>query len=400
MNTHTVPPGFRTAGIAAGIKNNAATDLGLIVADEAWPAWAIFTRNYLLGAHIPVCQSHLRTSAGRVRAVLVNSGNANCATGDQGIQDNEHICKALADLIGCPASEILFMSTGAIGARLPVDKIESALPALLAQVHADSIDEFATAIMTTDTHPKVVADTLTTVAGETVQVTGIAKGSGMIHPDMATMLGFLLTDGWSEADLGIGLRAIADESFHRVTIDGDTSPNDTVLLWSSHKHPCQTIQGEHDEKTYPLEEQLTSSSRALSRMIARDGEGASRLVTVQVRGARAVQDTLDVGRFIATSPLVKTAICGRDPNWGRILSAAATSGIPLDIDAAKVWIGEFDLFSNGEPHPENEPAASDYLVANEEVVIGVDLGTGPYHGEVWTCDFTQDYVSINADYRT
>lgn len=400
MNAHSLPPGFRAAGIAAGIKESGTTDLGLIVADEAWPAWALYTQNHLLGAHIPVCQAHLRSSSGRVRALLVNSGNANCATGEQGIQDNEKISKALARLLDCPPHQVLFMSTGVIGAHLPVDKIESALPELLSKIREDGVDEFATAIMTTDTHPKVVADTLTTSDGETIQVTGIAKGSGMIHPDMATMLGFLVTDGCSPADLGFGLRALADESFHRVTVDGDTSPNDTVLLWSSHRHVCQSTKNEYDQDVYPLEDQLTATSRDLSRMIARDGEGASRLVTVQIKGARADQDTLDVGRFIATSPLVKTAICGRDPNWGRILSAAATSGFPIDIANARVWIGEFDLFSNGEPHPENEAAASDYLVDNNEVVIGVDLGTGPFEGEVWTCDLTKDYVSINADYRS
>lgn len=400
MTDHSLPPGFRAAGSAAGIKNNDAADLGLIVADEAWPAWAIFTQNELLGAHIPVCRSHLRASTGRVRALLVNSGNANCATGEQGLKDNEQVCKNLARLLDCPPNQVLFMSTGVIGARLPVDKITAALPELYARVHPGGIDEFATAIMTTDTQPKVVTDSLASPDGETVSITGVAKGSGMIHPDMATMLGFLLTDGCSQADLGIGLRVLADESFHRVTVDGDTSPNDTVLLWSSHRHLVRPTKNEYDQDVFQLEDQLTATSRELSRRIARDGEGATRLVTIQVKGARDDQDTLDVGRFIATSPLVKTAIYGRDPNWGRILSAAATSGIAIDIAKARVWIGEFDLFSNGEPHPENEAGASEYMVANEEIVIGVDLATGPFDGEVWTCDLTPDYVKINADYRT
>jgi glutamate N-acetyltransferase/amino-acid N-acetyltransferase len=214
------------------------------------------------------------------------------------------------------------------------------------------------------------------------------------------MLGFLLTDGRSPADLGMGLQALADDSFHRVTVDGDTSPNDTLLLWTAARHWCRPTRDRHGVDVYPLEQELTAVSRRLSRIIARDGEGATKLVTVQVKGALSDLDTLEVGRFIATSPLVKTAIYGRDPNWGRILSSAGTSGVAMNIDKARVWIGDFDMFSGGVPHPENEAGASDFMVASDEIVIGVDLGMGPFEGEAWTCDMSPAYVTINADYRS
>ncbi len=399
--TPVLPDGFRAAGVHCGLKDGDALDLGLILADEAMPAFALFTQNELLGAHVVVCQRHLAQSGGKVRAVLVNSANANCATGEQGEKDNKAVCRALAMLLVCPQNEILFMSTGVIGARLDVDKVVAALPELKEAVRRDGVTEFAEAIMTTDTKPKVSTGSLTATDGETVQVCGIAKGSGMIHPDMATMLGFLVTDGRSQADLGIGLRALANRSFHCVTVDGDTSPNDTVLLWTAQRHWCRPVKDEHDMGTvHPLEEELTRVSRELSRMIAADGEGATRMITLQIEGAMSEGDALDGGRFIATSPLVKTAVFGRDPNWGRILSAAASSGMPINMENVGVRIGEFVLYSEGTSHPENEAAAKAYMEENEEIVIGVNFGMGPFEAELWTCDLTDSYVRINADYRT
>ena len=397
---NTLPSGFLAAGAACGLKDGTKLDLGLIVADEGFPAYAIYTQNNLLGAHIPVCYRHLRSSRGLVRAVLVNSGNANCAMGSDGEKDNESVCAALARLIGCPREQVLFLSTGVIGERLQVEKIVAALLDLVGAVREDGIDSFAEAIMTTDTVAKVATGTVTATEGETVHITGVAKGSGMIHPDMATMLAFLLTDGRSIADLQMGLSALADWSFHRVTVDGDTSPNDTVLLWTANRHWCRPEKDEHGIEVLPLENELRRVSEVLSRKIAADGEGATRLVTIQVRGAMGDADTLDAGRFIATSPLVKTAVFGCDPNWGRILSAAATSGITIDVAKAKVWIGEHELFSDGTPHPENEAAARDYMEQSKEVVLGIDLGMGPFDGDVWTCDLSDEYVRINADYRT
>jgi glutamate N-acetyltransferase/amino-acid N-acetyltransferase len=245
--------------------------------------------------------------------------------------------------------------------------------------------DFAHAIMTTDTHPKAVH----AEAGGAL-TTGFAKGSGMIHPDMATMLAFLVTDAATGGAMPL-LRRVADRSFHRVTVDGDTSPNDTLLLLAN---------GRASTAHSVAEDLLTSLSQRLARQIAADGEGATRLVTVQVRGARDEAEATHVGRTIATSPLVKTAVAGRDPNWGRILAAAGRCGVSFPAGAARVWIGKSDVFSAGAPHPENEPAAHRHLCDDREVVLGVDLGVGAAGVDVWTCDLTKDYVQINADYRT
>jgi glutamate N-acetyltransferase/amino-acid N-acetyltransferase len=271
-------------------------------------------------------------------------------------------------------------STGPIGAPLPTPRIVSHLDSLLAKTTRDGAMDFARAIMTTDTHPKALH-----AAAAAHCATGFAKGSGMIHPNMATMLGFVLTDGKATADL---LRRVADRSFHRVTVDGDTSPNDTLFLLASGR-------GHGD-----VEPTVTGLSQQLARTIAADGEGATRLCTIEVRGARSEAEAAFVGRVIATSPLVKTAVAGRDPNWGRILSAAGRAGIPFPAERARVWVGGADVYSGGRPHPENEPAAHEHLVNETLVVLGVDLAVGTAGADVWTCDFTKDYVQINADYRS
>lgn len=390
-----LPPGFQAAAVHCGLQKAGTLDLGLIVAETACPATVMFTRNLLKGAHIPVCRNHLRRSHNMVRAVLVNAGNANCATGAAGEEDARHLCRSLAELLACPEEQVLCMSTGVIGKRLPVAKIQDALPALTDALSVDGLEDFATSILTTDTCTKTAHDTATAEDGTAVQVCGIAKGSGMIHPDLATMLVFLLTDGRSTKNLNLILRSIADDSFHCMTVDGDTSPNDTILLWSREAHWVRPVL-----ESDALDDALLKVCQDLSRQIAADGEGAARLVTVQVRGAGSAVDAAHVGRFIATSPLVKTAIHGLDPNWGRILSAACTAGVTIEVERLRVWIGEAELYSQGEPHPENEAAASQHLRENKEVVVGVDLGAGPYDADVWTCDLSADYVGINAHYRS
>jgi glutamate N-acetyltransferase/amino-acid N-acetyltransferase len=243
--------------------------------------------------------------------------------------------------------------------------------------------------MTTDTVPKVAAESFAADAGEG-RVCGFAKGSGMIHPDMATMLAFLLADAVPSTGLPALLQRAADRSFHRVTVDGDTSPNDTLLLWARGQGCSAPV----------FEQAVTRTGQQLARMIAKDGEGASRLITVQVQGAADEAEATLVGRTIATSPLVKTAVAGRDPNWGRILAAAGRCGVPFDADRARVWVGTSELYRDGVPHPEREVAARAHIVDCPEVVLGVNLGRGNAQAEVWTCDFTKDYVQINADYRT
>jgi glutamate N-acetyltransferase/amino-acid N-acetyltransferase len=383
-----LPAGFRAAGLHCGLKKEGQLDLGLLLADEAVSAAAIFTRNRLLGAHIHVCREHLERSGGRVRAVLVNARNANCATGQRGIDDARTCCRELAVRLRCPEEQVLMASTGPIGAPLPVARIVDHLDALLARAGTGGAMDFARAIMTTDTYPKAVH-----AAGQKPAATGFAKGSGMIHPDMATMLGFLLTDGTSASGAATAelLRRVADRSFHRVTVDGDTSPNDTLIVLASGRAAATPAE---------VERTLTTVSQQLARTIAADGEGATRLVTVEVRGARDEAEAAHVGRVIATSPLVKTAVAGRDPNWGRILSAAGRAGVPFDPARARVWVGTADVYSGGMPHPENEPLAHRHLADDALIVLGVDLAAGPANADVWTCDLTKDYVQINADYRS
>ncbi|TAJ09712.1 MAG: bifunctional glutamate N-acetyltransferase/amino-acid acetyltransferase ArgJ [Planctomycetota bacterium] len=388
-----LPAGFRAAAVQCGIRpRRKRLDLGLVLADEACPAAAIYTTNVLQGAHIPVCQEHLARSGGMVRALLVNSGNANCSTGQAGIEDNRRVCRALAELIGCPPEQVLFLSTGVIGARLPVEKILEALPELLGQDAQQGPMAFTQSIMTTDLVPKLVARSCADSKGRLFRVTGIAKGSGMIHPNMATMLSFLLTDARCELDMRQTLQRTADLSYHRLTVDGDTSPNDTVVLWTSRRQEV--------EPSSALPEALREISQDLARRIAVDGEGATRLVTVEVKGAPTEQDAVLVGRTIATSPLTKTAVHGRDPNWGRILAAAGRAGIRFDAEKARVWIGSSEVYSLGVPHPENENAAHLHMLNEKEVVLGIDLALGSAEAQVWTCDFSADYVHINADYRS
>ncbi len=390
-----LPAGFKAAAVHAGIRaRRTKMDLGLIVAPEAFAAAALFTTNRLIGAHVTVCREALAASKGRVRALLVNSGNANCSTGEEGLADARRVQRTLAEIIGCPAEEVLFMSTGVIGARLPVEKILDALPNLVAAAHEKGLGDFATAIMTTDLVPKVRTIAIEEKSAPAFRVTGVAKGSGMIHPNMATMLAYLLTDGPLPHDAHAVLKRLADQSFHRLTVDGDTSPNDTVLLWSSRGTSTSATQ------EAACTSALVEVSQELCRLIAADGEGATRLVTVQVTGAPTEQAASHVARTIATSPLIKTAIHGRDPNWGRILAAAGRAGVEFDTNLARVWIGDADVFSNGKPHPENEQEAHLHLLQKHEVVIGVDLAAGTATAEAWTCDFSADYVRINADYRS
>ncbi|MFY9345948.1 MAG: bifunctional glutamate N-acetyltransferase/amino-acid acetyltransferase ArgJ [Planctomycetota bacterium] len=380
-----LPAGFRASGLHCGLKKAGQFDLGLLVADEPVAAAAIFTQNQLVGAHVVVCREHLERGRFRVRAVLVNARNANCATGQQGIEDARLCCRELAARLRCPTEQVLMASTGPIGAPLPKERIVGKLDELVARASPDGALDFARAIMTTDTYPKARHQP------GAPAVTGFAKGSGMIHPQMATMLGFLLTDGTSGdgAATTALLQRVANRSFHRVTVDGDTSPNDTLLLLANGRQRAGDVEGP-----------LTALAQRLARALAADGEGATRLVTVEVRGARTEAEASHVGRVIATSPLVKTAVAGRDPNWGRILSAAGRAGIAFPAERARVWVGPADVYSGGRPHPENEPLAHQHLTGQESVVLGVDLGTGTAGADVWTCDFTKDYVQINADYRS
>lgn len=384
-STPSLPAGFRASAVSCGIAGE-RLDLGLVALDEPASAAAVYTTNRLLGAHVHLCREHLERSGGRVRALVVNAGNANCCTGEEGLADARAVAAAVAERLGTAPEEVLFLSTGVIGARLPTGRILEALPELTGALSDAGLDDFSRAILTTDTRPK-----LAQAEAGAARVVGVAKGSGMIHPDMATMLGFLLTD----ADLGRAphalLSGVSKRSFERVTVDGDTSPNDTVVLLGS---------GQREASSKELEAALTSVSVELARAIAADGEGATRLVTVRVEGAPDEAAAVRVGRVIATSPLTKTAVNGLDPNWGRILAAAGRSGVEFDPDRARVWIGPGTVYSEGRPHPEEENASHRHMVDESEVLLGIDLAAGDARADVWTCDLSSDYVRINADYRT
>ena len=388
-----LPDGFAAAGCHAGIKKQGrGPDLGVLVSAFARPAAAVFTTNRLLGAHVPLCRDHLERSRGLVRAVVVNSGNANCATGTRGLEDARSIAETASTLVQCPVEQVLVLSTGVIGQPLQADAIRAALPGLIERAAPDLGMEFARAIMTTDTVPKLASRN--TAGGG--RITGIAKGSGMVHPDMATLLAFALfarsercgnrLEGSTDHLPVATVRTIADRSLHRMSVDGDSSPNDTFLLWGD---PSAL-----DEET------CTDICQQLARQIAADGEGATRLVTIVVRGAPDETAATAVGRAIATSPLTKTAITGRDPNWGRILSAAACAGVPFAPERARVWIGDATVFDERGPHIHAEPIAHAHLRDDESVTIGIDLAAGTAQVEVWTCDLTTDYIRINADYRS
>ena len=381
-----LPTPFLAAGVHCGIRRNKERlDLGLLLAPEGLRAAGVFTRSLLRGAHVIVNRESLEKSGGLVRAVLVNSGNANCCTGAQGLADNRRVAAALAEELGCPAEQVLFQSTGVIGALLPTANVLDSLPQLLGEARPEGAEDFVRAIMTTDSEPK---QRWANSGG--ANVFGCAKGSGMIHPNMATMLGYLLTDAALPEDAHALLKSVVDVSFNCTTVDGDTSPNDSVLLWGSGGT------GQDPELSAPL----TEVARGLARHIAADGEGASRLITIRVEGAPDREAAARVGRSIATSPLVKTAVNGRDPNWGRILAAAARADVAFDTDRARVWIGPGTVYLAGEPRPEEEAAAHRHMHEESEVLIGIDLGAGTASAEIWTCDLSAAYVSINADYRT
>jgi len=387
--------GFRFAGIAAGIKANGKPDLGVIIADEPASAAGVYTRNRVRAA--PVDLAAKRTRKGRLAAVLVNSGNANACTGAPGRKAAEVSTAALAKRLGVSAELVAPASTGVIGALLPADKIVDAMPRLLDAVAAESAADFARAIMTTDQWPKVAARTFK-IGRETATVLGIAKGAGMIHPDMATTLAFVVTDaGASPALLGKLLREATDATFNAISVDGDTSTNDTILALAS-GHAGTVRAGSAEARK--LRDALTEVLGALGRSIIADGEGAEHVVTFEVSGARSDADARKAARTIATSPLVKTALHGRDANWGRILAAAGRSGATFDPALARIRVGEVSIVEKGMPVGKEAEAKAAAIMAGPEYTIAVSLGRGPGRASYLTCDLGKSYIAVNANYRS
>jgi glutamate N-acetyltransferase / amino-acid N-acetyltransferase len=393
----TAAAGFRAAGVAAGIKASGALDLALLVADRPpASAAALFTTNQVQAAPVVLCRDHLQRSGGRVAAVLVNSGCANACTGSDGMA----VARASADLVAgelqVPVEQVLVASTGVIGVALALERIRAGLPSAAASLSGDG-HPAARAIMTTDTGPKEYAVEAETPEGR-FRVGGMAKGAGMIEPMMATMLAFVTTDAEVEpALLHDVLAEVADGTLNAITVDGDASTNDMVLALASGASGVRITATRHREA---LVAALTAVCRTLALMIVRGGEGATKLVAVRVTGAADRQAAKRAARTIANSLLVKTAVHGGDPNWGRLVAAAGRSGVPFRLEGASVEVGPVVLFRNGQPFDEAAPQAAEYL-RGAEIALHVDMGTGgPGDATIWTCDLSAEYVRINGEYRT
>jgi glutamate N-acetyltransferase / amino-acid N-acetyltransferase len=390
------PQGFLFSACTAGIKASGKPDLALALAPDGAAAAAIFTRNQIVAAPVTVGREHLRRGQGQVRAVIVNAGNANCATGKQGIRAAAGVCAGLARHIKSSSQQVFPSSTGIIGVPLPVEKIHAALPGLInsGAGGSDAFDRFAHAILTTDTHKKVASQSITYNQTEIV-ISGVAKGAGMIHPNMATMLVYLFTDlVATPRELQKCLKDSADLSFNNISIDGDTSTNDTALLLASGKSGVQ-IKSVRNE----FQAALTKVCRSLAAQIVADGEGVKHVVRLNIEQARSRSEARQIARAIANSPLVKTAWAGADPNWGRILAAIGYSGVQINPERINIYLGEQQICRHGAACPFDAGRAHAYM--SEPVYeIRIALGAGDATLEFLSCDLTAEYVRINADYST
>jgi glutamate N-acetyltransferase/amino-acid N-acetyltransferase len=387
--------GFRAAGICAGIKKNGLPDLGLLVSDKPAAVAGMFTTNRVQAA--PVRLDRERLPAGLCQAIIVNSGNANCCTGSQGMADAREMARLAAQRLGIPEDHVLVASTGVIGQPLPVDRISAAAPALTDALSAGGWEDFARAIMTTDTVPKTVIRT-GTVNGAPFTVAGAAKGAGMIRPDMATMLCFVCSDVTAAApDLQQMLRTSVAASFNRITIDGDTSTNDTVLLMANGAGPARVVTSEDRAAVQAV---LQAVLLELARMVVKDGEGVTKLAEIVVRNAASDRHARRIADTIAGSPLVKTALFGEDANWGRVLMAAGRAGVPLDPDRLDVYFDDVKMVADGTGCGTAAEARATEVLKRPELTIALDLKMGTGRASVLTCDFSVDYVRINADYRS
>jgi glutamate N-acetyltransferase / amino-acid N-acetyltransferase len=387
--------GFKAAGIASGLKKNGLLDLGLIVSDTPAAVAGVFTRNMVQAAPVLLCKK--RIQSGISRAVIANSGNANCCTGDRGMADAVSMARLAADALGIAEDLVLPASTGVIGQSLAVEKIEAALPVLAAALSPDGLEDFARAIMTTDTRPKMISRQ-GRINGKTFTVTAVAKGAGMIRPDMATMLCFVLTDIAADSEtLQPILAASVDKSFNRITIDGDTSTNDTVLILAN---GMSGISLEAGEAAPVFQEVLDAVLVELAKMVVKDGEGATKLVEIVVKAAASEEDARKIVFTVANSSLVKTALFGQDANWGRIFAAAGRSGAVFNPETVDIWFDDVRIVDNGLWAGSEAEQKATAILHKPEFGITIDLKSGEKSFSGWTCDFSIDYVKINADYRS
>jgi len=387
--------GFQATGVAAGLKKNGRNDLGLIFSRVPATAAGVFTQNRVQAA--PVVLDRERIKTGVCQAVLVNSGNANCCTGEQGMRDAREMARLAASALDIPEESVLVASTGVIGQLLPVDKIQKSLPSLVQSLRPDGFMMLAEAIMTTDTVPKVVSRK-GTLDGKVFTVTGTAKGAGMIAPNMATMLCFVCTDVGATADqLHHSLSVSVQQSFNRITIDGDTSTNDTALILANGLSGA-IIQSPANLAVF--QDILNDVLVTLAKMLVKDGEGATKLVEIRVRGAATDRDARKIADTVAGSNLVKTAIFGEDANWGRILAAAGRAGVAFEPERMDIFFNDVLMFSQGSGRGAAVEDEVTKVLKLSEFVITIDLHSGECQTSVWTCDFSVEYVRINADYRS
>ncbi|MCD6520246.1 MAG: bifunctional glutamate N-acetyltransferase/amino-acid acetyltransferase ArgJ [Anaerolineae bacterium] len=397
----TSVPGFKAAGVACGLKPAGALDLALISTAQPCVAAAVFTTNAFKAAPVLYDQALLAHPEARISSVIINSGCANACTGEEGLQDTRATAQAVAQALGIKADQVAVMSTGVIGMRLPMAKIftgiEKASQTLSSSTEAGHAA--ARAIMTTDTHPKEFAVRVQAGSWQCT-IAGMAKGAGMIHPNMATMLCVLATDAALTPQVANqALREAVEESFHRITVDGDTSTNDTVLLMANGLSESKAITSLKSPEYGYFLQGLKRVATELAKAIVRDGEGATHFVEITVQGARTPAEAKQVGMSVARSPLVKTAIYGEDANWGRIICAVGYSGVPIEPEKVRLWLGDLELVRGGKPYHIDEERASQ-LLSQRDISIIIDLGMGQASTTVWTCDLSHEYVNINAHYRT
>jgi glutamate N-acetyltransferase/amino-acid N-acetyltransferase len=393
-------PGVRIGVAMAGVRKANRRDLVVFALDEGSAVAGVFTRNRFCAAPVQVCREVL-AAGHEVRALLVNTGNANAGTGDDGLARARSTCVALARQLGVAPEQVLPFSTGVIMETLPVERIEAGLPAALADLRADNWEHAALGIMTTDTLPKA-ASRQAQIGGKTVTITGIAKGAGMIRPNMATMLGFVATDAVIAPQLlQTVLQEAADDSFNRITIDGDTSTNDSFMLVATQRAGHDPITRLDSVDGSAFRDALIAVSQQLAQAIVRDGEGATKFITVQVDGGASEAECKQVAYAIAHSPLVKTAFFASDPNLGRILAAVGYAGIDdLDQGLIDLFLDDVHVARNGGRHPDYREEDGQRVMKQSEITVRVDLHRGGEQATVWTCDLSHDYVSINADYRS
>lgn len=390
-------PGFRFAGVAAGIKKNGHRDLALAVADAIGPAAGAFTQNAVRAAPVRLCERHLRL--GRARAVVVNAGCANACTGPEGEADANAMAHATAAHLGARGPEVLVCSTGVIGVRLPMDKVDAGLPPLVGALRAEGLAEFAEAIMTTDTVPKL-AHAQKRLGGKSVTVAGVAKGAGMIAPQMATMLGFVFTDAVVDARfLKSAWKRVVAETFNAITIDGDTSTNDTAIVLCSGHAGNAPIRNAASPGAKAFVGLLREVAGRLAEQIVKDGEGATKLIEIHVGGAATDAEASRIARRIAESPLVKTAFYGADPNWGRLACAIGNASKTVRAQDIAIRMDDVRFVEKGREVPGAEHAAHE-VMSQSRYAIRITVGRGKGKARMTTCDFTEKYIEINAHYRS